>query len=178
MSGLSVGYAIAAVDQVRVVYEKLAVKIERTPMPGPTGESNVLESHPRGIVLCLGPDEASARRQAQLAMARGNAALVVAYGGPRIADELGKDGAAIGGVERRLAPAVIEAGLAVDAVMHFGTPEALKPWRQALARRDGAIIPLITSEADAGRLIVERHICIDTTASGGNAELLANSAGT
>ena len=178
LSGLSVGYAIAAVDQVRVVYEKLAVQVRRTQMPGPTGESNTLETHPRGIVLCLGPDETSARRQAQLALAQGNAALVIAYGGTRIAEELGKDGAAIGGVERRLAPAVIEAGLAVDAIMHFGTSEALKPWRQALARRDGAIVPLLTSEADAGRLILERHICIDTTASGGNAELLANSAGT
>ncbi len=173
MSGLSVGFAIAAVDQVRVVYEKIAPRALKQKMPGPTGESNVLETHPRGVVLCLGPDEESARRQAQLALAHGNAVLVVAYGGPRIADELGKDGAAIGGVERRLSPAVIEAGLQVDAIMHFGTPEALRPWRQALARRDGPIVPLIASEADAGRLILERHICIDTTASGGNAELLA-----
>ncbi len=178
MSGLSIGYAIAAVDEVRAAYEKQAPAVRRQKMPGPTGESNVLEIHPRGVVLCLGPDEASARRQVQLALAHGNAVLVVAYGGPRIAEDLGKDGATIGGVERRLAPAVIEAGLAVDAVMYFGTSEALKPWRQALARRDGPIVPLIASEADAGRLILERHICIDTTASGGNAELLASSAGT
>ena len=64
-----------------------------------------------------------------------------------------------------------------DAVMHFGTTEALKPWRQALARRDGPILPLITHEAETSRLILERHICIDTTASGGNAELLAKAAG-
>jgi RHH-type proline utilization regulon transcriptional repressor/proline dehydrogenase/delta 1-pyrroline-5-carboxylate dehydrogenase len=179
MSGLSVGYAIAAVDQVRIVYEKLAPRALKQKMPGPTGETNTLETHPRGVVLCLGPDEESARRQAQLALAHNNAVLVVAYGGPRIAEELGKDGAAIGGVERRLSPAVIEAGLGVDAIMHFGTAEALRPWRQALARRDGPIVPLIASEADAGRLILERHICIDTTASGGNAELLAGmSAGT
>ena len=179
LSGLSVGFAIAAVDQVRVGYDKATARTLKQKMPGPTGESNVLETHPRGIVLCLGPDEESARRQAQLALAHGNAVLVVAYGGPRIAEELGKDGAAIGGVERRLSPAVIEAGLNVDAIMHFGTPEALRPWRQALARRDGPIVPLIASEADAGRLILERHICIDTTASGGNAELLAGiSAGT
>ena len=30
---------------------------------------------------------------------------------------------------------------------------------------------------ELSRLIIERHICIDTTASGGNAELLARSAG-
>ena len=74
-----------------------------------------------------------------------------------------------------LAPAAIEAGLNVDAVLHFGTEAELKPWRQALARRDGAIIPLITRPADAEHLIRERHVSIDTTASGGNAELLAGS---
>ncbi len=177
LSGLSVGFAIAAVDQVRVVYEKREPQVTRTALPGPTGETNTLETHPRGIVLCLGPDEAAARRQAELALAAGNAVLVVAYGATRIAEDLGKDGAPIGGVERRLAPAVIEAGLGVDAIMHYGTAEALKPWRQALARRDGPIVPLVTAESE-GILIRERHICIDTTASGGNAELLATAAGT
>jgi len=178
LSGLSVGFAIAAVDQVRAVYEKRPPRVTRRDMPGPTGEANTLELHPRGIVLCLGPDEASARRQAEMALAQGNAALVVAYGATRIAEELGTGGASIGGVERRLAPAVIEAGLAVDAVMHFGTAEALRPWRQALARRDGPIVPLITAEDDGTLLVRERHICIDTTASGGNAELLTTPAGT
>ena len=177
LSGLSVGYAIAAVDQVRLVYEKLPPRIARHVLRGPTGESNTLEIHPRGVVLCLGPDEDSARRQAELALAAGNAVLVISYGATRVAEALGAEGAAIGGLERRLSPAVIEAGVAVDAVMHFGTDEALHPWRQALARREGPIIPLIASEADAVRLIVERHICIDTTAAGGNAELMAAPAG-
>jgi RHH-type proline utilization regulon transcriptional repressor/proline dehydrogenase/delta 1-pyrroline-5-carboxylate dehydrogenase len=104
--------------------------------------------------------------------------VVVAPGATRIANDLGVNGAIIGGVDKRLAPAVIEAGLTVDAVCHFGDDEALRPWRQALARRDGPIIPLIASTADAGRLIIERHICVDTTASGGNAELLARPSGT
>jgi RHH-type transcriptional regulator, proline utilization regulon repressor / proline dehydrogenase / delta 1-pyrroline-5-carboxylate dehydrogenase len=178
LSGLSIGFAIAAVDKVRAAFEKAPLPPKRTPMPGPTGESNVLEVHPRGIVLCLGPDEASARRQAKLALMHGNGVVVVAPGATRIANELGENGAIIGGVDKRLAPAVIEAGLMVDAICHFGTDESLKPWGLALARRDGPIVPLVTSEADAGRLIIERHICIDTTASGGNAELLARPAGT
>jgi RHH-type proline utilization regulon transcriptional repressor/proline dehydrogenase/delta 1-pyrroline-5-carboxylate dehydrogenase len=57
--------------------------------------------------------------------------------------------------------------------MHFGTDADLRPWRQALSRREGMIIPLVTRPSDAERLITERHVCIDTTASGGNAELLA-----
>jgi RHH-type proline utilization regulon transcriptional repressor/proline dehydrogenase/delta 1-pyrroline-5-carboxylate dehydrogenase len=147
-------------------------------MPGPTGESNVLSIYPRGVVLCLGPDEATARRQAERALAHGNAVLVVAPGATRIANELGADGSIIGGVDKRLAPAALEAGLSVDAICHFGDEDALRPWRQALARREGPIIPLVTSDADAERLILERHVCIDTTAAGGNAELLSRSAGT
>jgi RHH-type proline utilization regulon transcriptional repressor/proline dehydrogenase/delta 1-pyrroline-5-carboxylate dehydrogenase len=177
LSGLSIGFAIGAVDQVRVGLEKAGIRPASKSMPGPTGESNVLNVFPRGVVLCLGPDEPSAHAQARIALARGNGVLIVAPGAHRVAEELGKNGGVIGGVDKRLAPAAIEAGLAVDAVLHWGDEAALKPWRQALAHRDGPIIPLIASEADADRLIIERHVCIDTTASGGNAELLAGGTG-
>jgi RHH-type proline utilization regulon transcriptional repressor/proline dehydrogenase/delta 1-pyrroline-5-carboxylate dehydrogenase len=176
LSGISIGFAISAVDQVRTELDKAAPAPVVRAMPGPTGETNELHVLPRGVVLCLGPDEASARIQAQLALAHNNGVIVIALGGTRIANELGADGAVIGGVDKRLAPAAIEAGLHVDAIMHFGDEALLKPWRQALSRRDGPIIPLVTNAADATRLFVERHICIDTTASGGNAELLAGSA--
>ncbi|EKD61282.1 MAG: Delta-1-pyrroline-5-carboxylate dehydrogenase, partial [uncultured bacterium] len=33
--------------------------------------------------------------------------------------------------------------------------------------------PLIGGMPDAGHALLERHVCIDTTASGGNAQLLA-----
>ncbi|HEV7276659.1 MAG TPA: bifunctional proline dehydrogenase/L-glutamate gamma-semialdehyde dehydrogenase PutA [Devosiaceae bacterium] len=178
LSGLSIGFAISAAEQVRSALEKRALPPRELEMPGPTGESNVLRVYPRGVVLCLGPDEASARLQAELALAFGNGVLVIAPGGTRIAAELGADGTVIGGLDKRLAPAVVEAGLMVDAVMHFGEDAALRLWRQALARRDGPIIPLIASPADATHLQIERHLCIDTTASGGNAELLAEAAGT
>ncbi len=178
LSGISIGFAISAVDQVRAALEKTSISPVVTPMPGPTGESNELQQLPRGVVLCLGPDEASARIQAEMALAHQNGVLVIAPGATRIANDLGADGAVIGGVDKRLAPAAVEAGLHVDAIMHFGDEQALKPWRQALSRREGAIIPLITNEADTSRLFIERHVCVDTTASGGNAELLAGAAGT
>jgi RHH-type proline utilization regulon transcriptional repressor/proline dehydrogenase/delta 1-pyrroline-5-carboxylate dehydrogenase len=44
---------------------------------------------------------------------------------------------------------------------------------QALAQRDGPILPLITGQPDAAHALQERHVCIDTTAAGGNAQLLA-----
>ncbi len=173
LSGLSIGFAIAAVDQVKIGIERVGIEPAHEELPGPTGESNTLYTWPRGVVLCLGPDTESARRQAQLALELGNGVLVVAPGGSKIAEMLGANGEPIGGLDKKLAPAAIEAGLFVDAVMHFGTDADLKPWRQALARREGPIIPLITRPSDAEHLIRERHVCIDTTASGGNAELLA-----
>ena len=173
LSGLSIGFAIAAVDQVKIGIERVGIEPAAELLPGPTGERNTLYTWPRGVVLCLGPDTASARLQAELALDQGNGVLVCAPGGSRIAEDLGSNGEPIGGLDKKLAPAAIEAGLFVDAVMHFGTEADLKPWRQALARRDGPLIPLITRPSDAEHLIRERHVCIDTTASGGNAELLA-----
>mgnify|MGYP007102824137 CR=1 FL=1 len=43
----------------------------------------------------------------------------------------------------------------------------------ALAARKGPILPLIGTLPDRGHAMLERHVCIDTTAAGGNAALLA-----
>jgi RHH-type proline utilization regulon transcriptional repressor/proline dehydrogenase/delta 1-pyrroline-5-carboxylate dehydrogenase len=60
-----------------------------------------------------------------------------------------------------------------DAVILWADPEEARPYRAALAAREGALIPLICERDPKPRLILERHICIDTTAAGGNARLLA-----
>ncbi|WP_161555686.1 hypothetical protein [Mangrovicoccus ximenensis] len=44
---------------------------------------------------------------------------------------------------------------------------------RALAARPGPIIALVTAMPDAAHVLHERHLCIDTTAAGGNAMLLA-----
>ncbi|EIE52130.1 bifunctional proline dehydrogenase/pyrroline-5-carboxylate dehydrogenase [Citreicella sp. 357] len=41
-----------------------------------------------------------------------------------------------------------------------------------MAQRGGAILSLITGAPDSGHARAEKHVCIDTTASGGNAALL------
>ena len=48
---------------------------------------------------------------------------------------------------------------------------------RALAARDGPLVPLVTGRPDAAHACLERHVCIDTTAAGGNAQLLADIAG-
>lgn len=60
-----------------------------------------------------------------------------------------------------------------DAVAYFAEDATLRSIRQALSARTGPIIPLLTTPDDAARLLVERHVCIDTTAAGGNATLMA-----
>ena len=61
----------------------------------------------------------------------------------------------------------------LDAVASYAGGETLRALRQALAARVGALIPLISEPGQAERSALERHVCVDTTAAGGNAALLA-----
>ncbi len=131
-------------------------------MPGPTGESNVLSTYARGRILCLGPTVEAAMQQAQAAQSEGCAALIVVPGarGPHAID---------GFIER--GDLALISGF--DAVAAWSTPDDQRAIRIALAARDGAILPLFTEEHYAARCVHERHVCIDTTAAGGNVSLLA-----
>ncbi|MCM2560928.1 bifunctional proline dehydrogenase/L-glutamate gamma-semialdehyde dehydrogenase PutA [Lutimaribacter sp. EGI FJ00015] len=132
-------------------------------LPGPTGESNRLSVFGRGPVLCLGPTAADAEEQARLAHKAGCPALRVAPGAA--------SGDGLDGVLPREALTDLQ-GAAVVALWSRG--EDLETARRALAARDGALIPLaVGPDGLAARCRLERHICIDTTAAGGNAALLA-----
>ncbi|WP_102224419.1 bifunctional proline dehydrogenase/L-glutamate gamma-semialdehyde dehydrogenase PutA [Acidimangrovimonas sediminis] len=123
-----------------------------TELPGPTGESNRLSLVPRAPVLCLGPGPEVAARQL---------AAVEALRGAAVA------------AEGAVAPELLETLEGFSGVLWWGDAETGRAYAQALARRDGPILPLIAEAPDAGRVLLERHVCIDTTASGGNAQLLA-----
>ena len=120
------------------------------PLPGPTGESNVMHTAPRGAVLCLGPAPADQRDQATMAATLGNTAILA---------ELDLD--------------TLASADTFDAVAYFAEDANLHAIRIALSAREGAILPLLTSAEEGARLLVERHVCIDTTAAGGNATLMA-----
>ena len=121
-------------------------------MPGPTGESNRLTLLPRPPVLCLGPGPDAEARQA---------AAVTALGGQAVAAQ--------GAVSMDW----LERAGGFSAVLWWGDAETARRIDQALAARKGPILPLITALPDAAHVLHERHLCIDTTASGGNARLLA-----
>jgi len=134
-------------------------------LPGPTGESNRLSLYGRGVVLCLGPGADLARKQAEVARKNGCAAVLVADGL--------SEGEGVAGV---LDPAVLQGLVGIDVVAYFGSRAIKSQIRQALAGRDGPIVPLAGGDDLASYCLLERHVCIDTTAAGGNASLLAAAA--
>ncbi|MEM7721554.1 MAG: bifunctional proline dehydrogenase/L-glutamate gamma-semialdehyde dehydrogenase PutA [Pseudomonadota bacterium] len=128
--------------------------LSATDLPGPTGEANRLTTHPKGRVLCLGSTPDAALDQAGRARSVGCAAL-----------------AATGWVP----PEWLSTLDGFEAVVFWGPSDDARAYAMALAARPGALIPLITEEDPCPRLILERHLCVDTTAAGGNTELLAKS---
>ena len=121
-------------------------------LPGPTGESNRLTLVARAPVLCLGPGAKAAAEQAE---------AVRAFGGAAVA------------VEGRLAPEALTGLHGFSGVLWWGGAEEGRAIARALAARKGPILPLIGGDPDRAHALLERHLCIDTTASGGNAQLLA-----
>jgi RHH-type proline utilization regulon transcriptional repressor/proline dehydrogenase/delta 1-pyrroline-5-carboxylate dehydrogenase len=62
----------------------------------------------------------------------------------------------------------------IDVVALWSDDDDLRAARKALAARRGKILPLVASTDLASYCLLERHTCIDTTAAGGNATLLAS----
>jgi len=70
-----------------------------------------------------------------------------------------------------LDPAALSRLSGFSGALYWGTEP--RAHAQALAQRRGPILPLIGGMPDLAHVVLERHVCIDTTASGGNAQLLA-----
>jgi len=126
---------------------------EPTQLPGPTGESNLYNQGSRRYVLCLGPGKEAAGKQLKIARDAGCKAIAVDHD-----------------IGRTIEPETLIELDDLDAVISWSeNPSAI---RKALSKRTGPIVPLLC-DRDFGRwLRVERHVCIDTTAAGGNTSLL------
>ncbi len=142
-------------------------------LPGPTGESNRLSFAPRGVVLCLGPGAAVARAQLTTALHTVNAVVVVVEGAKAALGWLLPDPRVVL-LDGQVAPDALAAVNGIAAVACNASRETLAAMRVALARRPGPIVPLITERDAPERYVLERHVCVDTTAAGGNASLLAD----
>ncbi len=123
----------------------------RDELPGPTGEANLLNQHARPPLLCLGPGADAAKAQAEAVRALGGCAAL-ADGTP---------------------PDALSSTDGFSGAIWWGDADTGRAYRKALANRPGAILSLITGMPDRGHTRAERHVCVDTTAAGGNAALLA-----
>ncbi len=125
---------------------------KQTALPGPTGELNQLSFRPRPPIWCLGPSQKAQADQV---------AAVQALGGQAHAPQ------------DTVTEQDIVTATAMGGVLWWGDDAKGSVFANALAQRDGPIIPLITGFPDAAHVLMERHLCVDTTAAGGNASLLA-----
>ncbi|GGE32435.1 hypothetical protein GCM10011360_20360 [Primorskyibacter flagellatus] len=136
-------------------------------LPGPTGESNRLSLVARGRVLCLGPDAETLLAQVVQALGTDNAVLAVAPAAPEVLSALLRADIPLRALSGTVPPEALRT-LPLNAVA--AADPAL---RAQLAQREGPILPLITAPLDPAAYAHERAVCIDTTAAGGNATLLA-----
>ncbi|MEW2917546.1 bifunctional proline dehydrogenase/L-glutamate gamma-semialdehyde dehydrogenase PutA [Ruegeria sp. ANG10] len=124
-------------------------------LPGPTGESNRLSEFPRAPLLCMGPGPEAAQAQAEAVVTLGGTAIL-----------------STGMVDLHR----LENITSISGVLWWGDDETARAIERHLARRDGPILPLIPGQPDRARVLGERHVCVDTTAAGGNAALLGGAA--
>ncbi len=153
---------IAQVQRLVDAAEVSQAPLWRRSLPGPTGESNRLSGYGRGVFLCLGASPEDAEIQAEIVNRNGCRAVIVAPGA--------KGEGAVDGV---LARSALEHIRAIAGVVLWSDEADRRAARKALAAREGPILPLITERHFDERCQTERHVCVDTTAAGGNAALLA-----
>jgi RHH-type proline utilization regulon transcriptional repressor/proline dehydrogenase/delta 1-pyrroline-5-carboxylate dehydrogenase len=156
-----------------------------TTLPGPTGESNTLHLEARGCVVCYADKSTSFNFWALsiiTAIAAGNTVITVAselFYDEAVAfkDKFISTGVAEG-VFQVAKPNQLQAILAhphLAGAVVAARSSRLGYFSQQLAQRKGAILPVISSEyydTLIKRLITEKTISIDTTASGGNTSLM------
>ena len=154
-------------------------------LPGPTGESNTLYYEPRGTLVCFADKNVSFHYwtlSVVTALATGNVVVAV------VSDLFYEEAQAFR--EKLLATGVEKGVLQVARLRHLepllahedlaGVVIESRSKRTAyvaeqLARRFGAILPVIEAEYDdnlISRMLTEKTVSIDTTASGGNTSLM------
>jgi RHH-type transcriptional regulator, proline utilization regulon repressor / proline dehydrogenase / delta 1-pyrroline-5-carboxylate dehydrogenase len=161
-------------DVVRLcsAYADLTLRFTRLDLPGPTGERNTLIFAPRGRMLCLAANAENLLSQFAAVFATGNVAVAVD-------DTLCRSvlGMLPEGLSRQieLRSATDLHGLA--GVLHAGDDTQARVLRESLAEMPGALIPVFHAAGESGlyplyRMMVERVICLNTAAAGGNMALM------
>ena len=156
-----------AVDFCRYYAAQARGRLAAAPMPGPTGESNMLRYRGRGVFVCISPWNFPLSiflGQVSAALAAGNAVVakpaeqtpLIAAAAVRILHEAGVPASAL-----HLVPgdgavgAALVADPRVAGVAFTGSTEVARAINRDLARRDGPIAPLIAETGGINPMIVD-----------------------
>ncbi|MDG0856533.1 L-glutamate gamma-semialdehyde dehydrogenase [Roseateles puraquae] len=146
-------------------------------LPGPTGESNTLRHHARGVFAVLGRGEAGLAA-AVSALLAGNSAIWLG-GDERTRQALLRAGLpanALTLLPDAVLPRLLAASHLAGVALASSDPALAHPLALALAARPGAILPLVTAAGHSRQLYrftAEQTLTVNTAAAGGNAALLA-----
>ncbi|MCK9388557.1 MAG: bifunctional proline dehydrogenase/L-glutamate gamma-semialdehyde dehydrogenase PutA [Sulfuritalea sp.] len=157
-------------SQLCADYAELSLRHVRLDLPGPTGERNTLSFAPRDRLLCLAPDEDELLRQF---------AAVLAVEGQIVVADNAVSRALVVGLPDDLSKA-IELRAQEDYSGLSGVllaPGNDKEITRRLAEAPGALIAVFrpgptTALYPLFRMVAERVVSVNTTATGGNAALM------
>lgn len=156
------------IDYCRYYAYRARCDLKPVPLPGPTGETNQLSLHPRGIIACISPWNfplAIFTGQIVAALAAGNTVIakpaeqtpLIAFKAVQILHQAGIPPSAL---QLLLGPgSVIGAKLVSDTrvagVMFTGSTETAKLIEQSLAKRSGPIALFIAETGGQNAMIVD-----------------------
>ncbi len=157
---------IAALVRTDIARASFGVEHE---LPGPVGERNIYATEARGAVQCMAATIPALLRQIGSALATGNRA-VVAVGA------LVTIPALPGSLTDWISAATGAARVDIAAILFDGSPQDLQALARATAARPGALVAIHTAQPDGSYplewLLQERCTSTNTTAAGGNANLM------
>ncbi len=157
-----------AIDFCRYYALRARVDLAPTELPGPTGESNVLTLHPRGVMTCISPWNfplAIFTGQIVAALAAGNPVItkpaeqtpLIAFKAVQLMHEAGVP---VDALQLLIgAGSVVGAKLTADervaGVLFTGSTETAKLIEKSLANREGAIGILVAETGGQNAMIVD-----------------------
>ena len=152
------------------LHDEIAKYATKVSLPGPTGESNSIRYKPKGTALCFGPTAIDALKQTLLALVLGNSVVSLIKEdeyNSLITLGFGKESIfrLVNGPSLKLMKSE-----SYKVILFFGN---LMSVEKLIVNQRSAIIPVMSSLYETWQLVNERVITEDTTASGGNANLLA-----
>ena len=171
-AGKTLGDAVAevreAVDFCRYYAQQAAEKLQPIALPGPTGESNELRLHGRGVFVCISPWNfplAIFAGQVVAALVTGNAVAAkpaeqtpgVAAAFTALLHEAGvpADALALLHGPGETVGAQLVAHPATAGVCFTGSTQVAKLIQRSLAAGDGAIVPLIAETGGLNAMVVD-----------------------